>query len=239
MTTEPAHYTLRDLARQLDVPESTVCYYRDIYGAYLPTVGTGRRRLYPPLALDMLSVIADGYARDLSREQIETALSDVLADGGNAAPVPVQVDQRPAYPLAHADLLATVLDGERERREVMWQLAKEIVRLGEAIERQHHILSEVARRMDDPPRPSLPAASAGSRGDGDYAATRQKLDHEMDALREELERERDLVERLRRSKLAIEHRAADAEAQLRSTTSTQRHGLLERLLARREGQSPP
>jgi hypothetical protein len=56
---------------------------------------------------------------------------------------------------------------------------------------------------------------------------------EVDQLRHELARERALVERLRRSKLDIERRAAEAEAQLgRGAKGAARGGLLGRFFTR-------
>ncbi|MBI2536499.1 MAG: hypothetical protein HYW06_05955 [Gemmatimonadetes bacterium] len=113
--------------------------------------------------------------------------------------------------------MATILDGERERREVMWQMARELVRLGEAIERQHVILSRFAEVVTPPDRAlAAPAAAeAVARSSMSSAASAAPAAQgELDQLRQELARERELVERLRRSKLEIERRAAEAEAQL-------------------------
>ena len=40
-------YTIREIAQELDLPESTVRYYRDAFPEHIATVGTGRRRRYP------------------------------------------------------------------------------------------------------------------------------------------------------------------------------------------------
>lgn len=45
-----ALHTLREIARTLGLPESTVRYYRDAFSSYVPTVGRGWRRRYPPAA---------------------------------------------------------------------------------------------------------------------------------------------------------------------------------------------
>lgn len=227
-------YTIRDIARELGLPESTVRYYRDAFAAHLPTVGTGRRRRYPPDALDILRTVARGFAEGRRREQIAHEL------GGASAAVAVSTGSLATTALAGPspdDLLALVLDGERERREAMWQMAREIVRLGEVIERQHEFLREVAGELTRQ-RPALPAgapAPAGSvipeaRFDAD------ELTRELERLREQLEQERELVERLRRSRLAFERRAAEAESQLEELqTAPRRGGLLDRF----RSQEPP
>jgi hypothetical protein len=82
-------------------------------------------------------------------------------------------------------------------------MAGEILRLGEAVERQHAVLQEIARQLE--------RGVAGEAAAGDRPATPGP---ELEALRGELARERELVERLRRSKLDIERRAAEAETAL-------------------------
>ena len=37
-------FSVRQMAEELVLPESTVRYYRDTYAAYLPVVGSGPRR---------------------------------------------------------------------------------------------------------------------------------------------------------------------------------------------------
>ena len=59
--------TVREIARELGLPESTVRYYRDAFAGYLPAVGTGRRRRYPLEAIPLLRVVADGYAQNRAR----------------------------------------------------------------------------------------------------------------------------------------------------------------------------
>lgn len=216
-------YTIRDIARELGLPESTVRYYRNAFAAYLPSVGTGRRRRYPAEAVPLLRLVADGYAQNHPRLEIEQALGEAA---GSQATAP-----RPAVPApargfggdaGRDELLATILDGERERREVMWQMARELVRLGEAIERQQMVLARLATGR------SLAAQAASS------ASVAQA---ELDQLRAELARERELVERLRRSKLDIERRAAEAEARLGGGgTAAASRGFIGRLLTR-ENQS--
>jgi DNA-binding transcriptional MerR regulator len=247
-------YTIRDVARELGLPESTVRYYRNAYAAYLPSVGTGRRRRYPPEAIPLLRLVAEGYAQNRPRAEIEQALSESLSASSGGGPATAIAPAGFGGNTHRDELLATILDGERERREVMWQMARELVRLGEAIERQHVVLARLAQAATTPSH-SLPATSAegaGAAGEAGGAAAHpaRPLDspaappapppspapstqQELEQLRQELARERELVERLRRSKLDIERRAAEAEAQLGGSSATpQRRGLLGRLLAR-------
>ncbi len=207
---------MRDIARELGLPESTVRYYRDAFAGYLPVVGTGRRRRYPPEAIPLLRVVAEGYAQNWARPDIERALEELFGREGTTAVAAVGTGAPLTAAPRHDELLATVLDGERERREVMWQMARELVRLSEAIERQEVLLAQLAERVEGAGR-ALPAAAAAD---------------ELESLRRELAEERDLVERLRRSKLEIERRAAEAEAKLREDGGRRKGGgLLGRLLS--------
>ena len=147
MSDEPL-FTLRELADQLALPESTVRYYRDAFLDHIPSVGTGRRRRYPPAALAVLRSIAKGYSSGLSHAEILGRL-----DGPPAAPAaePVAGASKPrrrsaaseTAEVTNLDLLAAIVDGEREQREALWQMAQEIVRLTGVLESQEKVLTEI------------------------------------------------------------------------------------------------
>jgi len=137
--------TLRQLAEQLDLPESTVRYYRDAFLDRIPSVGSGRRRRYPRQAVDVLRAIARSYAAGRSKSEIVAAIGRhdprpalVAVPSGKAAPA------RGIGDISNLDLLAAILDGEREQREALWQMAKEIVRLTDVLEGQDKVLNEIA-----------------------------------------------------------------------------------------------
>ncbi len=234
---ETALYTIREIARQLALPESTVRDYRDAFVEHIPAVGTGRRRRYPADAVAILRSVAHGFAASKSREEI--------AAGLRGRPGPAVEHQTPVLAtrepprisgLEYDELLATILDGERERREAMWQMAREIVRLGEAIERQHVVLGELAEKLANQADRALTAGSPEPAPEASVPsalAPPPAVVDEVASLREKLVQERELVERLRRSKLEIEHRAAQAEARLAEQEQRPRHrSVLGRLLPR-------
>jgi DNA-binding transcriptional MerR regulator len=245
--------TCDEIAQELDLPESTVRYYRDAFPEHIATVGTGRRRRYPGEAIAVLRSIAGGYAKGQSRDEIEAELF-----GG---PPPMRARPKPrAAPQETDELLATILDGERERREAMWQIAREIVRLGEAIERQQVVLGEITEQLtaqanrtlppgspqdEDaaPDEAQVPAGTAETAAELDTGPapppsnSMDQLEQELRALQEELANERELVERLRRSKLDIERRAAEAESRLGDRRGSGEGGprsMFSRLLSREE-----
>lgn len=230
--------TIRQLAEALALPESTVRYYRDAFADAVPAVGQGRRRRYPAEALDVFRTIVAGYAAGMDRRAIHATLARGLGvaetGAGHAAPQ----QGRSAPGVTNLDLLAAILDGEREQRDALWQLAGEVVRLGEVLERQDTILGLIAGQAGVdaaalPPAPDAPSraaiASTSSAAPMEAPDGGHRLDPELERLRAELEAERALVERLREAKVHVERRAAEAEAALEEQ-QTRRLSLLRRLL---------
>lgn len=224
-----SHYSVRQMANELSLAESTVRYYRDTYAPFLVAVGSGPRRLYPVETLERLRVIKDSYAEGLDRTAIETLLGERRAPSApseNGSTAVVQYD----------DILTTILDGERERQEAMWQVAQEIVRLGKVVERQQVLLGAIAEQVGASNQTfDLDGDEVELIPTGEAATIDGKVEAELTALREQLENERDLVERLRRSKVDMERRAAQAEellAEQRGDATSRRRSLLRRFLLR-------
>jgi DNA-binding transcriptional MerR regulator len=103
--------TLRELAARLELPESTVRYYRDAFLDYVPSVGTGRRRRYPPQAADVLRRIASGYAAGRSHREIAADLQQ--ESPASVARLPVtpaeSATARAMEDVTNLDLLAAIL----------------------------------------------------------------------------------------------------------------------------------
>ncbi|MFH1537668.1 MAG: MerR family transcriptional regulator [bacterium] len=63
--------TIREIAAELDVPESNLRYYRDYISEFLPSKGRGRKRRYSSEALeifrDVLEMVKEGIALDKIR----------------------------------------------------------------------------------------------------------------------------------------------------------------------------
>jgi DNA-binding transcriptional MerR regulator len=243
-------YGLCELARELNLPESTTRYYRDVFAPYVPSVGMGRKRRYPVDALTTLRFIANAFAAGKTRDEIRVALNN-----GSAPPRDTHEETEPQFsstPLASKQdrVMASIIEGDREQRELMWQMIRELSRFGDAIERQHYILSELVEHVFHDADRQLraacseheiePVVDAEIVMEGEGKATERKLDEsrpshdDVEALRRALETERDLVNRLRQSKLELERRAAAAEAELEHTQE-QEPGLLRRLFERGNG----
>lgn len=80
-------YTIKELAEELKVPESTLRYYRDRFEEFIPTVGKGRKRRYKKEAIDVFSLIINGYEHDLTFKQIKDELIKKLSNS-------VQTDEK-------------------------------------------------------------------------------------------------------------------------------------------------
>lgn len=88
-----AYLTNADIARHLDLPESTVRYYRDRFVAYLPMVGEGRNRRYQPEALEVFRVIAEILRNNGTATDVEAALSRMFPRNSD---VPAESQQQDA-----------------------------------------------------------------------------------------------------------------------------------------------
>lgn len=66
--------TIKDISRELEVPESNLRYYRDRFEDFLPCVGQGRKRRYKNEALEVFRFIVQGFKQDKTTEQIAEEL---------------------------------------------------------------------------------------------------------------------------------------------------------------------
>ncbi|MDZ7761229.1 MAG: MerR family transcriptional regulator [Desulfovermiculus sp.] len=74
----PGLLTIKEIAKQLQVPESNVRYYRDRFEDYIPSVGEGRRRRYKKEAVDVFSHIVQGYREEKNTDQIASELASMF-----------------------------------------------------------------------------------------------------------------------------------------------------------------
>ncbi len=200
-------------------------------------------------ALTVLRFIAEAFAAGRTRDEIMEALTNGGAPQ-NPAVEGAEPTHEPFTPSSRPDqVTASLIEGEREQRELMWQMIRELSRFGDAIERQHYILSELVEHVFHNADRQLPAADSNiameTVVDAEVLETGDEREDtplgepptpqpDVEALRKALETERDLVNRLRQSKLELERRAASAEAELEHTHE-QEPGLLRRLFERDRG----
>ena len=232
--TDEVLYSIRDIARQLELPESTVRFYRRNFAELVPGVGEGRRRRYPPPAVDIIKHIADGYRSNKTKAQIRAELESrdgKIPDAGDA--------QGGAAVTVHQSAGGTRLAGEippvYAGGDAVWHMAREIVRIGDAIEKQQEVLNNILGFLNDRVQqltsPAEEDALIVSESDPADRAAMDAMEGELDRLREELTRERELVDRLRRSKLELERRVATAENRAGEPPPRQR-SVVQRILGR-------
>lgn len=73
---EKNFYTLRELADELNIGESTIRYWQDQFDTWVPCTGRGREKWYPKIAIDVLRFIMKQAEAGHGPEEIETRLKD-------------------------------------------------------------------------------------------------------------------------------------------------------------------
>ncbi|MCZ6915747.1 MAG: zinc-ribbon domain-containing protein [Gemmatimonadetes bacterium] len=154
-------------------------------------------------------------------------------------------------PSDREELLEMMLVSERERREMAWEMTRELFRIRESVERQQMVVAKLVDRvfnqhsspslhdelsLNDPPAKSNHAPPAEQVESPEAAAERAALvarqtemEGQLNELQTTLDNEKRVIDRLRRGKLELERRAAEAE----TTLKTLRHrGFIDRVLGR-------
>lgn len=71
--------TMAQIAKQLNLAESTARFYRDRFEDFIPSIGEGRKKRYKPETIEVLRFIAEGYNRNLTAIDIRDGLSHMVA----------------------------------------------------------------------------------------------------------------------------------------------------------------
>lgn len=137
-------YTIAEIARRLQIPESTVRYYRDRYPEYVPSIGEGRNRRYPPEALEALRAIAEtvraGVPDDIIRDMLRQRF-----------PITVDPQQHEATPQQQdaTTLRKWIEDAVKEavKQAVDEALAERDQKIIEALERRQQALDEALAEL--------------------------------------------------------------------------------------------
>lgn len=78
----PELLSMTEMARRLDLPESTLRYYCKRFSRYLPFHGDGRSRRYAPEALQVLQFIAGAMRHNKNATAVDLLLRNRLNDPG-------------------------------------------------------------------------------------------------------------------------------------------------------------
>ncbi len=110
--------TAAQIAKELNLPESTVRYYRDRFTDYIPMTGEGRNRRYRPEAMDVFAFIAERMRNNMPADVLERELR---------ARFPVEITVEPQRPQADSSSNAAAIVAVPAFLEVM-------ARFGQALE---------------------------------------------------------------------------------------------------------
>ena len=228
---DEALLTLSQIAVQLRLPESTTRYYRDAFPDLVPQVGTGRRRRYPPEAVDVLRSIAMAYAAGHTHAAVRAQLDHGDAPVTALVPANHHPARRSGERATSLDVLAAILERDKGQREVLWQMAEGLARMTEILDGQNRVLAALADRVGtNGGRAAAPTPDAAGAAASTVAEEVATAAEDAAKLKAELDAERSLVERLRDARLQLERRAAEAEAALAEQRGRPRRGIVRRLL---------
>ncbi len=127
-----------EIAKRLDLPESTVRYYRDRFAEYVPTTGEGRNRRYRAEALEVFAAIAESIRSGTPADIVEEELRDRFRREITAGPQPDRSSNTAAMVPAPAflEVLARISEGlERvnELPQTVQQQSEEIAGLRQQV----------------------------------------------------------------------------------------------------------
>jgi DNA-binding transcriptional MerR regulator len=142
-------YSVAAIAKLLDVPESTLHYWKNRFDEVLPSVGRGRSKRFRPEAVEIFRAIGRLLGQGLSAADVRAEL--IRHYPVNAAHAPTsETVPRPAVPAVSADN-GTAVGGDSEA--VMAMAA------GIGTEIAKALLVQFGRHFQQPQPPALPEES--------------------------------------------------------------------------------
>ena len=147
---EKERLTNADIGRELNLPESTVRYYRDHFEEFLPMVGEGRQRRYRPEALEVFRVIADTLRNNGTADEAQDVLTRMFPRNMDSAREPQQqvaVPQQQSSAVAAEAFQALRLAMETQARQLQG-LSNEVHQLREGLARRETADDARAKERD-------------------------------------------------------------------------------------------
>ncbi len=121
------YLSLREIGRRLNIPPSSLAYYKDKFQQYIPQhAGGGKRVRYPAEALAVFKEIREMFNNNYTTEQIERGLAQ-RPDASHAFPKEHQTPTRELGPVL--DKLADLLDAQALFRAEIDALRHEVATL--------------------------------------------------------------------------------------------------------------
>lgn len=142
--------TIAEIARRLDIPASSVTYYRDKFRAYIPEMGEGRHRRYSEEAFEVIRFISDCMRSGMPADGVEGALQEKYG-------VMVDVQQGPetqqhGSAMMMREMLWDAMNDllEQQTTVIRQQIAEEIQdKLNEAREENERLLREINKQNNE------------------------------------------------------------------------------------------
>ncbi len=137
--------TAAQIAKELNLPESTVRYYRDRFTEYIPTTGEGRSRRYRPEALEVFRFISDRLRTGMPADVLEAELRPRFQ-------VEIEVDPQTAAPQSDSSSNATAMVPAPAFLEIMTRVSaalESVVELPEVVERQSQEIAGLRQQIGE------------------------------------------------------------------------------------------
>lgn len=138
--------SLREIGRRLEIPPSTISYYKDRFARYIPIAGgQGRRVKYPAEAMILFKEIREMFTRNWSAEQVEDQLSAMqhMATSATVETFAAQAGGDPQRAQAFVHDLAGVLDKMSSVLEAQAHFRTEIDLLRDEVAQLHREKAEL------------------------------------------------------------------------------------------------
>ncbi|SBW02954.1 conserved hypothetical protein [uncultured delta proteobacterium] len=177
--TEPELLTIAELARNLDLPESTTRYYCNRFAEHLPSVGEGRRRRFKPEALDVLRTIAETMRRDKNAYAVDLVLRNDSSPPAVPVTIPAGVMTQDQGFAASAALAGQMLSLMENQTKALQDIASAMTVFAE-------------RLTIAPGRPEAAPLPPGSGGETPPSQDEAALRREIAALREQIRSSEDV-----------------------------------------------
>lgn len=137
--------TAAQIAKKLNLPESTMRYYRDRFTEYIPTTSEGRSRRYRPEALEVFRFISDRLRTGMPAGVLEAELRPRFQ-------VEIEVDPQTAGPQPDSSSNATAMVPAPAFLEIMSRVgaaAESVSELPEVIERQSQEIAGLRQQIQE------------------------------------------------------------------------------------------
>lgn len=134
--------TVAEIARRLNIPESTVRYYRDRFSMYIPSFGEGKSRRYRPETLDIIRIISESLRSGMSADIVEEQLKSMFA-------VNVEPQQQSAAAQQYPEIVERTAIESQESAAIVFQLVEEVQTLNGIVKEQNDKIIELMNDQNE------------------------------------------------------------------------------------------